>query len=317
LKKLTSLQWVAKVQDKYPEFWEEYTLITPYINKRSKIKVKHMCGHIYEAFPRNFTDGYRCGKCANNIKIDTDEFKNRMLSIDSRIWEEYKLISRYKTSDSKVEFKHMECNHTFNMSPSSFKAGRRCPSCYGNKRYATKEWVNIIDTQYPNIWDKYTLLSSYRNAKIKVYIKHNMCNKMFSIRPNDFQQGERCPYCSSPKGERLIMLVLDNNNISYDIQKRFNNLRDASMLSYDFYIPKYKMLIEYQGIQHFKPVAHFNEDYFATQNLHDDIKREYAKNNSLELLEIPYTINSYMGIEDNILDKISLIQRSTKKEVGN
>ena len=57
-------------------------------------------------------------------------------------------------------------------------------------------------------------------------------------------------------------------------------------LSFDFYVPQYNTCIEYQGVQHYKPVERFGgEEQFAIQQEHDELKRKYAKNNNFDLLE--------------------------------
>jgi hypothetical protein len=62
-------------------------------------------------------------------------------------------------------------------------------------------------------------------------------------------------------------------------------------LSYDFYLPKYNLLIEYQGEFHDGIAG--NGNYYMKQNLkrqqeHDKRKKEYALNNNIKLLEIWY-----------------------------
>ena len=62
------------------------------------------------------------------------------------------------------------------------------------------------------------------------------------------------------------------------------------MLSYDFYLPKYNLLIEYQGNYHDGTVNKEvqSDEKFNRQQEHDKRKREYAKKNNIKLLEIWY-----------------------------
>ena len=62
------------------------------------------------------------------------------------------------------------------------------------------------------------------------------------------------------------------------------------MLSYDFYIPSKKILIEYNGKQHYEFHKLFHKNYhdFLIQKHHDWLKRKFAKNNEYKLLIIPY-----------------------------
>jgi very-short-patch-repair endonuclease len=73
-------------------------------------------------------------------------------------------------------------------------------------------------------------------------------------------------------------------------------------LSYDFFLPEYNLLIEYQGEQHEKYIKgfHKNKKAFINQQEHDKRKREYAKNHNIKLLEIWYY--DFDNIEQ-ILDK--------------
>ena len=73
-------------------------------------------------------------------------------------------------------------------------------------------------------------------------------------------------------------------------------------MSYDFYIPDYNLLIEFQGIQHEKPIEYFGgEQRLANQQEHDRRKRQYTKDNNIRLLEIwYYDIDNIQNILDDI-----------------
>lgn len=56
-----------------------------------------------------------------------------------------------------------------------------------------------------------------------------------------------------------------------------------------FYLPEYKLLIEYQGQFHDGSTSMaLKEKYFDKQQLNDKLKKDYAKNNGYNLLEIWY-----------------------------
>jgi len=111
------------------------------------------------------------------------------------------------------------------------------------------------------------------------------------------------------KGENAIKEYLKNNNIEYNFQKTYKNLVGIGKypLSYDFYLPTYNLLIEYDGEFHYEPINLGKKDSiksaqirFKKQKAHDKLKDEYAKNNNIKLLRIPYW--DYDNIE-NILNK--------------
>ena len=69
---------------------------------------------------------------------------------------------------------------------------------------------------------------------------------------------------------------------------------NGSKYRYDFYLPDYNTLIEYDGEQHYIPVNFGNWDdeelqkHFETTQEHDKIKNEYCKKHNINLLRIPY-----------------------------
>ena len=75
--------------------------------------------------------------------------------------------------------------------------------------------------------------------------------------PQKHLLGQGCPKCSSSKLETLIINILNKNNIYFKYQSKVINLGDRSV---DFYLPEYKIIIECQGDQHFKPVRFNNND---------------------------------------------------------
>lgn len=86
----------------------------------------------------------------------------------------------------------------------------------------------------------------------------------------------------------------------YESQVRFDDLRGVSggKLSYDFGLysadGNLECLIECQGMQHYKPVDRFGgEDKLEVQRVHDALKREYAANHGVRLVEVPYTLRTY------------------------
>ena len=85
----------------------------------------------------------------------------------------------------------------------------------------------------------------------------------------------------------------------YKYQVRYTDLRgeNGRELSYDFGVLKdgiIVLLIECQGIQHYRPVDLFGgEDQFELQKKHDKKKKEYADKIGVPMIEIPYSIDTY------------------------
>ena len=76
--------------------------------------------------------------------------------------------------------------------------------------------------------------------------------------------------------------------IDFSDQHRFSDLKRHP---YDFFLPDYNPIIEYNGEQHYKEIPdyfHRKEGCFDGQLMRDKIKKDYAEKNGYDLLVIPY-----------------------------
>ena len=119
------------------------------------------------------------------------------------------------------------------------------------------------------------------------------CGNSFITKPYYIATGHTISCgCISSKGEAKISSVLEEMGIDYVKQKTFDDClsENGSLLRFDFFIPDRKILIEYDGEQHFN----FRENGFFTEgNLikiqeRDRIKNEWTKNNSYVLKRISF-----------------------------
>ena len=119
--------------------------------------------------------------------------------------------------------------------------------------------------------------------------------------------------CRGSRGEAEIKRVLIEHNISYVAQYSYERCKDKNILRFDFKIhypnsDEY-FLCEFQGEQHYVPVrwsTNWTEEQtmenFRNTQRKDRMKREFCKNNNIDLLEIKYI--DYYEIEDLILEQI-------------
>ena len=71
---------------------------------------------------------------------------------------------------------------------------------------------------------------------------------------------------------------------------------NVSYLSFDIYLPKYNVAIEYDGEQHFYPCDLFGGDIgFARTKERDRIKDDYCKNNTRKEKGKLYSCNSFFS----------------------
>jgi hypothetical protein len=161
----------------------------------------------------------------------------------------------------------------------------KCSNCVKNKTtdYFKQEIFELVNNEY-------TVLGEYTGARKKLLIKHNICENVWDTTPDSFLRGKRCPICQCSKGERQIEKCLTKNKINYIPQKQFDGLLGVGRknLSYDFYLPDYNLLIEYQGEFHDGNTRKQTKNDIERQQEHDKRKRDHAQNNNIKLLEIWY-----------------------------
>ena len=113
----------------------------------------------------------------------------------------------------------------------------------------------------------------------------------------DFEQvssshlsGAGCPHCMESKGERKISKFLDQKNIEYVRQKKFDDCIGLRYkLPFDFYLPKYRIAIEFDGKQHYEPMEYFGGlESYNRLKVNDKIKNNYCEDNFIELIRIRY-----------------------------
>ena len=130
-----------------------------------------------------------------------------------------------------------------------------------------------------------------------------------SVSSGDLKSGHTysCGCLKKSKGELKIEEILKSLNIKYIPQYSFKDLKGTSQpLRFDFAIfqeDELKILIEYQGEQHYNNFAYFNKrNDFQKRIGYDEKKRQYCKDNDIQLIEIPYW-------DFNIINKDYLIKK--------
>lgn len=110
------------------------------------------------------------------------------------------------------------------------------------------------------------------------------------VQANHLKSGEtRSCGCVLSFPEEYIASLLAENNIEFEKQKSFPNLRYKNPLRFDFYLPNKNMVIEYNGEQHYRPVEYFGgEAALEIVKKRDMIKCDYCIENNIGLLIIRY-----------------------------
>lgn len=275
---------------------EHYKLLSEtYENNRSKLKLMCPEGHVFWVKFNNFKSGSRCPICYGNMKHSYDEVKNIFKD------EGYKLLSNeYINKDNKLEIMCPK-GHVYFTSLNVFKRGFRCPYCSGKAKHSL-EFIR----EFLNIYNYELLSNTYINANTPIEMK---CPEghVFKMRFGDFKNNNRrCPICSSSNGELEVASILDKLGIKYIREYIFKDCKFKSYLPFDFYLPEYNILIEYDGIQHYEIIEYFGGfDSFVNTKIRDTVKNIYCDKNNIELIRIPYW--EFNNIKNIIMSKINKI----------
>jgi len=277
-----------------------------YVNRYTHVKIKRKKHKEYfKQKPSRHIMGRGCPKCgieksANSQRKPQEQWE-REVNKKHKNFYDYSLV-KYVNDSGKVKIICPE-HGIFEQSAGEHK-GHGCQKCgyitmANIYRKPQEQWEQESNDKHKNFYD-YSLVK-YVNDSGKVKI---ICPEhgIFEQAAGNHIRGQGCPTCKGHKGEIKIMRHLLENNILIETQKSFPDCKDKGLLKFDFYLPEYNILIEYDGEQHFKPVNFFGgEKSYKIRKKRDRIKNKYCKKNNIRLIRIPYT--EFDNIE-KILNKI-------------
>jgi len=230
-----------------------------------------------------------CPKCTNNKKLTTEEFINNSNNIHHNKYD-YSIVN-YINNSTKIKiicpihgiFEQTPNNHV------NLKQG--CPECFGNKKSNMTKFLELSKKIHNDMYDYSLTDYDGMNKKVKIIcLKHGVFEQYAT---NHIHNSCGCPSCNESKGEKEICRILNEKNINYIRQHKFDKCRDKNPLPFDFYLPEYNTCIEFDGKQHFIPIEYLGGKInFEITKKHDQIKNNYCKNNNIHLLRIKY--NDYI-----------------------
>lgn len=272
-----------------------------YVNGDVKIIIICSSHGEFEQRPSSHLRGHGCRKCFS-------ERTSKRLTRTNEYWLE-KFINmhgdKYVYDFNVGNFKQVGvyCNEhekSYILLKGNVAQGHGCMCCRSDlfrNRYKTS--VELFIKKANKIHNgKYNYSRvSYVNTHTKIEI---ICPKhgQFEQTPLNHLQHAGCPSCKKSKGEEKIRLILDDLGIFYKRQVSLGCVNPITgyKLRYDFYIPEYNIIIEYNGKQHYEPVDFGSKirnanECFDFQKYSDYLKFENCIQKGYKLINIPYTQN--------------------------
>lgn len=270
----------------------DYSLVE-YINAKTKIKIICPIHGEFEQTPDNHLQGQQCGKCRGLHKTNNDFIKEAKEIHGNKY--DYSLIE-YIDRKTKVKIVCKE-HGVFEQLTYAHLYGQGCPKCIGLNK-TTEEFINEAKLIHGNKYDYSN--ADYLTSKKKIKI---ICNRHgeFEQTPNMHLRGNGCPICRESKGEKLVREFLIKNNIKYIQEHKFKKCKNKQVLPFDFYLPNYNTCIEYDGVQHFKPIKAFGgQKGFDLIKQNDLIKTNFCHENNIGLIRIPYFCDVFDSLKNLI-----------------
>ena len=208
----------------------------------------------------------------------------------------------------------------FQQMPIEHMRGQGCPKCkFDSQRnlHGFDDIKTYFLTKAKEVHgDKY----DYSKVELE-YISQKVCiicpvhGEFWQI-PNAHLQGVGCPQCGYRKQncELKIAEILKSNGITYKRHAKFEWLGRQNV---DFYLPDYNIAIEYQGLQHFKPIKFYGGEKAFDKTIERD-KRKYmlCKENNLKLMYVSFEKELPKTYLDEIYNSENELIKNIKKYVN-
>lgn len=226
-------------------------------------------------------------------KLTKNEFIEKAKQIHGDKYDYSKV--EYINNKTKVCIIDIKDNKEFWQTPANHLKG--FGHNYRNKRnFDEKEYIKKAKNLYGNLYDYNNI--NYKNLRndITIYCKEKYENGKehgyFIVNAHNHLHGRCCPLCSGSSYEKIISNELHKNNIKFIYQCGKRKLKCIDNLFLDFFIPKYNIVIECQGKQHFKYNSFFHIDKTENNFRDNDIKKyQLCKENGIDLSKYLYSKN--------------------------
>ena len=262
----------------------DYSLVE-YKNVKTKVKIICQKHGVFEQKAIGHLSGWGCRLCANeNNTKNTKWFIEKAIKLHGNKYD-YSMVD-YINAVKKIKI-ICPVHGVFLQSPNLHLRSYGCIECRDRSRSSNNEkFIEKANIIHNFLYD-YSLIE-YKNAHTKINI---ICKEhgIFKTTPHNHLHGKGCPRCWKSRKEIFIEDFLKENKIKYVPQKRFKGCKYKRILPFDFYLPKIKTCIEYDGEQHFMNVTCWGGEKALKENkVRDDIKNEYCNKNNIRLIRIKY-----------------------------
>lgn len=294
------LNFIERAKLKHGSLYEYEKVV--YVNFTTPVYIFcKRCDKFFNQTPRKHLDGRGCKKCNNILRVEKLHNRdNKETFIEKAIKKHNNLYSyekvNYINSLTKVEIYCKKCDKNFIQIPSNHISGKGCIHCKNRilgdrSKYTFDIFLSKLSNyQICNYtYDELEFEKRFSNQYNKMSVLCNKCESKFDISIGSHINGHGCPICNRNGGVNEIKLyneILNRFDLHIIKQYRPKFLKRQSI---DIFIPSLEIGIEYQGIQHFKPIEYFGGVSSFNDTIERDLrKKNLCKENNLNLICFTY-----------------------------
>jgi len=276
-------------------------LSTKYANKRTLMKWECSEGHIWCENFHTIKSGKWCPAC-NYRRITTIyECKEYAISKGG-----FCLTQEYKDCTTKMKWK-CSCGYIWNSTFGNLKHNDGwCPKCSKRSRKTIKDAQEIAKSHGGKC-----LSDTIESHKSKLLWECS-CGFQWKASFNSVHNYKSwCPKCKKYKSQNKLFSIINNLFDGFTVHYNFLGfdwLKNKRNMEIDIFVEEIGLAIEYDGIQHFKPVEFFGgQEKFKYQQKMDKLKNNIISSHSKD---IPYFIR--FNYKDKLTPELVLAKLISK-----
>lgn len=293
--------------DSHPKskFWSSKNTINPNevaLNSHKKFWFDcGKCGHKFDIPLNNVNNGKWCSYCSNKKLCSKDNnckicFNKSFVSV--KYCENWSNKNKdlpeelFKNSHKKYLFDCPKCEHTFEQCLSRITRGNTCNYCPNLVMCSPdKNCISCINKSFASIersknWsckNKKKPIEVFKSSAEKFIFDCDKCSDEFESKLCHITDGSWCPNCRY-KTEDIVYDKLKTNYPLIQRQYKVDWCKDKKHLPFDFVIKERKIIIEIDGVQHWKQVAKWKTPEYNRKR--DLYKMKCANDNGFSVIRI-------------------------------
>jgi hypothetical protein len=268
----------------------DYALVD-FQGMRPKVTIRCPLHGMFMQMPQKHLSGHGCNKCGEircgkaNTK-STEVFIKEAKDVHGDRYDYSEVV--YVNDSTPISLYCSIHKYVFTQLPYQHLKTQGCQKC--GKEHAAK---SRVETAAARFWEVAKKDNRFDFSRF-VYVHSrkpsecvcNKCHGVFSISSNNYLRGKGCSWCKKKTEVKLFdamtLLYTLRRQPAYDWCK---NEETKCFFPFDFSIEESKIILELDGIQHFKEVKHFRRTP-EEQRERDLYKQQCANKNGYSMIRI-------------------------------